>query len=45
MTALHHALAGGASLAEATCGARLRVDSGDPQGFVAGVAFSCYGGG
>jgi CHAT domain-containing protein/tetratricopeptide (TPR) repeat protein len=45
MTALHQELAGGASLADATYRARTLVDATEPKGFVASVAFSCYGGG
>lgn len=45
MTDLHRALASGASLARALETARHRVDWSEPTGFVAGVAFSCYGGG
>lgn len=45
MKDLHGALASGASLAHAVRAARQGVDSSDPAGFVASVAFSCYGGG
>jgi CHAT domain-containing protein len=45
MAALHRALSRGASLADAVCRARAQVDATEPAGFVASVAFSCYGGG
>lgn len=45
MVALHGALASGQPLGEAMHRARGSVDVSEPEGFVAGVAFSCYGGG
>jgi tetratricopeptide (TPR) repeat protein len=42
---LHRCLAGGASMAESLRRARTAVDPSSPAGFVAGTAFSCYGGG
>lgn len=45
MRHLHGALASGASLAHATQAARDKTDISEPTGFVASVAFSCYGGG
>jgi tetratricopeptide (TPR) repeat protein len=45
MTGLHRSLSSGASLADAVCHARGQVDTTEPQGYVASVAFSCYGGG
>ncbi len=44
MVELHECLAAGASLPEALRRARRAVDFTDPAGFVAGTAFSCYGG-
>jgi CHAT domain-containing protein len=45
MTRLHGALAAGAPLAHAVQTARTGIDTAEPAGFVASVAFSCYGGG
>jgi tetratricopeptide (TPR) repeat protein len=45
MTALHGALSRGASLAGSVHHARGQLDTAEPAGFVASVAFSCYGGG
>lgn len=45
MVELHGCLAAGRSLPEALRSARNAVDMSDPTGFVAGVAFTCYGGG
>lgn len=45
MVELHRCLASGADLAESLRRARSAVDVTDPVGFVAGTAFSCYGGG
>ncbi|CAN5919580.1 CHAT domain-containing protein [soil metagenome] len=45
MQDLHGALASGASLAHAVQAARDRADVTEPTGFVASIAFSCYGGG
>lgn len=45
MTELHRCLAEHRTVAEALCTARTAIDTDDPQGLVASVAFSCYGGG
>lgn len=45
MVELHSCLGSGADLAESLRRARSAVDVTDPAGFVAGTAFSCYGGG
>jgi hypothetical protein len=45
MVELHRCLASGASLAESLRRARSAVNMKEPDGFVAGTAFSCYGGG
>jgi tetratricopeptide (TPR) repeat protein len=45
MTRLHDALSSGAPLAHAVQGARTGIDTSEPTGFVASIAFSCYGGG
>lgn len=45
MTDLHRALASGSPLSHAVQFARDSADVAEPTGFVASVAFSCYGGG
>lgn len=45
MVELHRCLAAGESTAESLRRARMAVDPSTPTGFVAGTAFSCYGGG
>lgn len=45
MVELHRCLAAGESMAESLRRARTAVDPSSPTGFVAGTAFSCYGGG
>jgi tetratricopeptide (TPR) repeat protein len=45
MTELHRCLAEGRTPAEALWTARTAIGTDDPQGMVASVAFSCYGGG
>lgn len=45
MVELHQCLAAGESMAESLRRARTAVDPSTPTGFVAGTAFTCYGGG
>jgi CHAT domain-containing protein len=45
MVELHRRLAAGGSMAESLRRARVAVDPSTPSGFVAGTAFTCYGGG
>lgn len=45
MTRLHRELAADAPLAHAVQTARTSIDTTEPAGFVASIAFSCYGGG